>query len=294
MRGIQAMTLMLSMLLLAGCGIGAGTEGAYTVYCRAVLDTAEGSDAVYAISADAEGESDERIARMLLEQMMEAPGEACESPLPEGTRILELSIDDGLAVVDLSEEYAGLSGMDLTVADACITLTLCQLPTVERVSVLAEGEPLPYRERESMTVSDVLLSQMDEEVRTLRARLFFLDPESGALTAESRSLQLYEGQTKAEVVLEALLQGPEDPNLAAVLPENTRVLSTRVEEGVCYVNFSKEFLENMPQSMQQQENVIYSVVKSLCSISDIQAVQISVEGMSAGYYGGVDISVPLS
>ena len=98
MRGIQAMTLVLSMLLLAGCGIGAGTEGAYTVYCRAVLDTAEGSDAVYAISADAEGESDERIARMLLEQMMEAPGEACESPLPEGTRILELSIDDGLAV----------------------------------------------------------------------------------------------------------------------------------------------------------------------------------------------------
>ena len=69
MRGIQAMTLMLSMLLLAGCGIGAGTEGAYTVYCRAVLDTAEGSDAVYAISADAEGESDERIARMLLEQI---------------------------------------------------------------------------------------------------------------------------------------------------------------------------------------------------------------------------------
>ena len=50
----------------------------------------------------------------------------------------------------------------------------------------------------------------------------------------------------------------------------------------------------MPESLQQQENVVYSLVKSLCSLSDIQAVQIAVEGETLEYYGGIDVSVPLS
>ena len=111
---------------------------------------------------------------------------------------------------------------------------------------------------------------------------------------ESRTLQLYEGQTKAAAVLEALLYCPEDESLTAVLPENTEVMSIRVDEGICYVNLSKDFLENMPESLQQQENVVYSLVKSLCSLSDIQAVQIAVEGETLEYYGGIDVSVPLS
>ena len=293
MRGTKAAALALCMLLLTGCGAGQD-QSAYTVYCRAALDMAGGADAVYALPADAQGESDERMARSLLEQMMQASGENCESPLPAGTEILDITIDGGAAVVDLSREYAALSGVDLTIADACITLTLCQLPSVERVSVLAEGRALPYQERETMAASGILLSQTDDGVRTLRVRLYFPDRESGELMAESRRLQLYEGQSTAQVVLEALLAGPEDAHLAAVLPENTRVLSARVDEGICYVNLSKEFLENVPQSMHRQENVVYSLVKSLCSISDIQAVQISVEGDKAGYYGAVDISVPLS
>ena len=84
-----------------------------------------------------------------------------------------MTIDGGVAVVNLSAEYTRLSGMDLTLADACIALTLSQLPEVERVSVLAQGQALPYRERQSMTAEDLLLSWMDNEARTLRARLYF-------------------------------------------------------------------------------------------------------------------------
>ena len=289
--------ILCALLLLPGCAAPMGVdEGEYTIYCLADLTSgaAGGEDAICPLSVSAEGETDTRIASALLSKLLEAEGETYSSPLPKGTEVLHLTIENGLAVVDLSDTYASLSGMDLTLADACITLTLCQMPSVERVSVLAEGKTLPYRQRQVMAAGDVLLSRMDDEMRTLRVRLFFPETETGSLLYESRTLQLYEGQTKAAAVLEALLHGPEDDALTAVLPEGTGVVSIRVDEGICYVNLTKEFVENMPESMQAQENVVYSLVKSLCSLSDIQAVQIAVEGETLEYYGGIDVSVLLS
>ena len=288
--------LLAGLLLLAGCAAPAEGNGVYTIYCLADLDNAAagGGDAVYPVEVRAEGETDARIASDLIAELLQADGEQYDSPLPKGTRVLDLTIENALATVNLSGAYASLSGMDLTLADACITLSLCQLPTVEKVSVLVEGRPLPYRERQVMAADDVLLSPVDDEIRTLRARLFFPHADTGELLSEDRTLQLGEGQTKAGAVLEALLQGPESEALAAALPEGTEILSSRVDEGICYINLSKEFLENMPEHLQQQKNVVYSLVKSLCSLSDVQAVQIAVDGESMEYYGGIDVSVPLS
>ena len=289
-----AAALCAALVLLTGCAAERGGRGEYLIYCRADLDAAGGvqrdrTRAAKGTRVDLGGRRTIKKNRII---DAEAPG--CESPLPAGTRLLSVTIEDGTAIVDLSGGYAALSGVELTIADACITLTLCQLPTVERVDILCQGAPLPYRERPAMTAGGVLLSSMDEEVRTLRVRLFFADSESGDLTSESRTIQLYEGQTKARGVLEALSEGPESAALEAVLPEEVQVRAVRVENGVCYVTLSEDFLENIPQSMHQQENVVYSLVRSLCSVSDIQAVQLSVEGSTAGYYGGVDISAPLS
>ena len=61
---------------------------------------------------------------------------------------------------------------------------------------------------------------------------------------------------------------------------------------ICYVTFSEDFLKNVPQTIQEQEDVLYSVVKSLCGLGDVQAVQISVEG-GESYYGRVEINAPL-
>ena len=49
------------------------------------------------------------------------------SPFPEGVRLLSWEVEEGRLHLDLSEQYGGLSGVDLTVADACLTLTLCQV-----------------------------------------------------------------------------------------------------------------------------------------------------------------------
>ena len=55
-----------------------------------------------------------------------------------------------------------LSGIDLTIADACLTLTFCQVEGVEAVYVTVEGSEIPYRPIQRLTLEDVLLSAGQE------------------------------------------------------------------------------------------------------------------------------------
>ena len=140
-----------------------------------------------------------------------------------------------------------------------------------------------------MAASGILLSQTDDGVRTLRVRLYFPDRESGELMAESRRLQLYEGQSTAQVVLEALLAGPEDAHLAAVLPENTRVLSVRVDEGICYVNISQESLASLPQEESGQRLILWSLADSLYSVETINELRLVSNGEELTHFGLVPV-----
>ena len=58
--------------------------------------------------------------------------------------------------MDLSEGYNGLSGIDLTLADSCIVLTLTQLEEVDRVYLTVEGEQRPFRDS-VLTAADFVL-----------------------------------------------------------------------------------------------------------------------------------------
>lgn len=132
---------------------------------------------------------------------------------------------------DFSRQYARLAGIDLTLADYCVTLTLTQLDGVNAVSITSGGRELPYRETQTLTAADPLLSMREDALRPITVSLYFLDPTSGALRAEKRALALYEGQTRVNALLEALAQGPESDALAALLPEEFTVLSAAWRRG---------------------------------------------------------------
>lgn len=281
------------VFVLTACGT-VRESGAYTIYCRADLDAVRGADAVCPLNVDAEGENDTQIALSLLQQMIDADGETYTSPIPHGTRILSVTITDMTATVDLSGSYTALSGTDLTIADACIVLTLCALPSVNRVQIIAEGRPLSHRKETILSERNILMSSTGDEIRTLHADLYFRDSKTGELSAEHRVLSLYEGQSACSALLDALLAGPETDLLISPLPSDAEIISARVDEGVCCLDLSDSFLHTIPEGIREQEAVIYSMVRSLCSLRDIQAVQISFEGETVRYYGGIDISAPLS
>lgn len=281
MRRALSMLLLLAVLL-AGCAARREepSAGDYELY-YAVWPDEEGGDAIRARRvqlSDGAPEDTVALAGTLVTQLLVSPTlDGLRSPFPAGTTLQKISVAGGRAKVDLSEQYGLLSGVDLSIADACVTLTLTQLEGINAVLVTANGRELPYRKTQLLTAADALLSSREDALRPINVSLYFLDTQSGELRAQAQTLALYEGQTRASALLDALLRGPEgDDMLRPLLPEGFSVLSSRIDGGICYVNLNGT--TPLPRDENLRALAIESLARSLLSLSGVDEVQFLVDG----------------
>jgi len=134
---LAALGMILS--ILAACGESAGREeGEYLLYFPVSRDVSYGAALK---TQDWEGEG-EPTPEGLMEALLDGPTqEGMRSPFPSAVSILRLDVDgeEKLMRITLSEQYGGLTDMTQTLADACIVMTACQFPEVERVEISSEG-----------------------------------------------------------------------------------------------------------------------------------------------------------
>lgn len=279
--------LALSLCLLAGCAAvkSAGEKDGLRLYYAAALDTHRGGDAIDHVTvdwdtlpADDKAAQVEAVLSLLLGGCQE---KGFRTPIPAGTTLHSVEMKGGTAWVDFAGSYGQLSGMALTIADYCVTLSLTQLEGVYAVHITVNGQELAYRDSNMFLAGDVLLTTMDDVVRTLTAQLYFPD-ESGTLTAEERLLTQYEGQSAADVVLSALADGPSQEGLQPLLPEDFTGLTARVEDGVCQLNMLSASVEDMDSAAVRQ--MLQGVMSSLQSLEGVSAVQLYVDGVYTDAY----------
>lgn len=287
------------LLLLTGCVRGGEEEsGAYEVYFAAPLPDSGTDSPVQGPAVQWETRrlpQDADVLSALVECLLSGPvSDGLRSPFPDGVyQVSAPTLTDGVCEVDLSERYGGLSGVDLTIADYCIALTLCQVKGVEAVSILVEGEPISYRDHQLLRESDAVLSSAEDEPVYLSADLCFLR-EEGGLAVEHRELLVPSGSSPESVLLQALLAGPETEGLSAPLSGEARVIDLWVNNsGICYLNFDAAFLSDQPASASQARLTLYAIVNTLCQLPNVDAVAFLVEGESIPDYGGVAADVPL-
>lgn len=290
MRKLSLLLAAVLLFTLCACSLGQGAaEDGLSLWfvSRRDGETPELSALRYEGAADVPS---------LIEALLAGPAvnTGLRSPIPGDTRLLSWSVNGELAHVNLSGSYGGLKGVALTLADYCITLTLTQLEGVENVRITVEGRDIPGRRKQVFSASDVVLSGAEEEPVELTAALCFRRIGGNELDEELRVFRLTESQSATLAVLQALLSGPTEPGLQALLPLGVEVYSARVEAGVCYADFSAALLTEIPESMEQQQLVIRSIVESLQSLGHVQAVQLLVEGEPLTRYGQVDVSQPLN
>ena len=281
----RMLLLALALTLLCACAPPAEeAEGArYELFYASEPSEHPGGDAIASaeIRLNDPSQDSEALARRLAEALLDAPEDAgLLSPFPEGTRLRKLTVARGRATVDLSAEYARLSGVDLSIADYCLTLTLTQLPGIYAVRITADGRELPYRKTQLLTAADPLLTSGEDPLRPINVSLYFLDVETGTLRSQQQTLALYEGQSRASAVLNALLRGPEgDESLRPLLPPDFAPLSVGVDGGICYVNLSADAA--LPAEEPLRALALDSVVQSLSSLSGVDEVHILTEGEEA-------------
>lgn len=279
-----ALSLLLALPLFSACAARAQEQSkeGYALYYLADPGSAGGADAIAAAGkryVPDETMTAEECARALLEQLLAQPEEdSLHPPVPDGTTLQALTISGRRARIDFSAQYGRLSGVELSLADYCITLTLTQIPNVNAVSITANGRDIPYRRLQVLLAADTLLSSRESGLRPITVSLYFLDEQTGGLRAEQQTLALYEGQTRVNAVIEALAQGPEDSMLRTLLPEGFAALSSRIEDGVCYVNLAGGAL---PAEERQRTLLLDALEDSLLSLGGVEQVQFLIEGETA-------------
>jgi len=282
MRRLLVLLAALALLLAACAAPPEERSGdGYTLYLAARLEDSDGGDAIRTRTCRVDGGdtmTTAALAAALVTELLESRDELeLRSPFPPGTALQKLTVAGGRALVDLSESYARLSGIDLSIADACLTLTLTQLDGIYAVRITANGRELPYRQTQLLTAADALLSSGEDVIRPIDVSLWFLDTATNELRSQQQTLALYEGQSRVSAVADALKRGPAgDDTLRTLLPEDFSILSARTEDGTCYVNLNERAPLSIDEASRAQ--AMESLSRSILSLSGVEEVQYLVDG----------------
>lgn len=285
-----------ALVLLGACAAPAepaGDENGALIYYLASEEEARGNDRIRARREKLnlpEGASVQESAEAVIRRILDGPSEGnMAGPVPEGVELLGLELRDQTAYVDFSEQFRDLSKVELVLADYCLTLSLTALDGIQAVVITSQGRSVGLQPKHIFYERDVLLSDMGDVLQTVEAGLYFLNSD-GNLVQERRMLSLFEGQTIAETLVAALLEGPESRELIRVIPEGFTVNYVRVDNNICYVSLPAASLEMLPVDEQVQRLILWSLTESLYSIESIEEIRLLADGEELEYFGVVPVS----
>ncbi|MFZ2961374.1 MAG: GerMN domain-containing protein [Candidatus Ozemobacteraceae bacterium] len=82
----------------------------------------------------------------------------------------------------------------------------------------------------------------------------------------------------ANMLIRELIRGPVSPEARRTIPEGTQLRSIYFHQGVFYVDFSREIVENHPGGPLEETMTVYSIVNTLTELDRKARVRILVNG----------------
>lgn len=274
--------LLAGVLLLSGCGQWQKSqkESAYHLYC---LDKT-GTTLVQEPYEPKEG-TDQKLIKELVDALQEKPAkDGNQALLSNGISIKTYTLENGLLTLNLSGEYGELARPQEVLVRAGLVRTFVQVPEVERVTLLIDGDPLKDskgREIGTMT-ADSFLENSGREIYQYQyatLTLYFANEAGDRLVKETRRVPYSTNIPLERVVVEQLMKGPKEDGHYAVFPETMNVLSVTTSDRIAYVNFDKSFKDSALLSVAEQIP-IYAVVDSITANCKVDKVQFSINGES--------------
>lgn len=216
-----------------------------------------------------------------------------ECPIPRNAKVQSWSLENGVLSIDFSSHFAQLSGIELTIAGACLARTFLELTEAEAVTITAGDALLDGESSITLTKSD--LNLYDDSLDRLRSEftVYYADAERRYLIGHEISVNLAGRENIPAYLLEQLLQAPSGTGLRSALPSGTRVLGVSVEDGTCTVNLSQEFESSSFDDLNAQLLSLMSVVNTLTALEEIDRVEFSTDGNLLIRYGSIQIPEPL-
>ncbi len=216
--------------------------------------------------------------RRLITEMTHTPANAqLRAALPAAAQLRDFSLEDGVAVCTFSEDLTEQSPAALTRMLCAVTHTLCQYPEISAVRILAGSAPL---HEGSLTDAEFVVQSQSLHITDRDLLLYYPNEDASGLDTAMCSVRLTEDANAAQAVMETLLSGPVTAQgyIIRFLADGTRLYSAKVSGGICYVNLSREFLNENIVAPDGTSLTVYAIVNSLTALPDVSGVQFLIEG----------------
>lgn len=254
-------------------------------------------------------EKEEGVAKAVIKTMIENETNrealrplGLKPVLPEGTEILGINIENGIAIIDFNSKLLGYStARDENNIITSIVYSLTEFETINAVRILINGyvkEELKYSGDISGTLKrdNILINsdKLNTDSKTMKLDVYlfkYLENKHEKLLPVSME---YIGVSKDKLPMEivgSLSKEPKDPNLYTQMPENARLLDSSISDEVLTLNFSKEIKNYGGNS--REEGLIKQILYTMKQINGIKKIRILIEGKKDDLPEGTDISKPL-
>lgn len=232
-----------------------------------------------------EGSDTKEMIVEVLTLLCEVPNnKEAKAVLAGGINIINYSFDGTQVTVSLGEKYKEQSRTTEVLTRAAIVKSLTQIPGVEYVMITINGEPIQDASGNEIGIMtaesfvDNAGKQMDSYEK-ITIRLYFANEAGNGLIPINRELVHnvdISNISLEKLVVEQLIAGPVNTESYPSINPDTKVLGVTVKDGVCYVNLDNTVLT--PVNNVTSDVTIYSIVNSLVELSNINKVQISIDG----------------
>ena len=165
---------------------------------------------------------------------------------------------------------------------AAIVRTLTQIEGIQYVTFQIKSEPLTDASGTVIGImnADMFIDNAGNEINTyekVKLTLYYANEDGDGLKAVNRTVVYNSNIAMERLVVEQLIAGPrEEEKVFPTINPDTKVVSVNVKDGICYVNLDSAFLTQIYNVTS--EVTIYSVINSLVELSNVNKVQISING----------------
>ena len=203
-------------------------------------------------------------------------------PVADGMTYQRYSYDGkGLVTIMFNLDYDTAENYQILLCKMAFTKTLCQVNGISGVSfelsdLIGEKkvDTSVYNAESFSTIGDNFMEA------SYSVTIYTPDNTGKRLDKHTTEIDALSYKAPEEQIMEALRNSQE---WKSPIDKDVDILDIHVLDRVCYVNFSKTFLDHVGD--YDDKVIIYSLVDSLTELSDVDGVVFEVEGSQDLVYG---------
>lgn len=233
----------------------------------------------------------ERIVEVLTLLCSVPDNKELKATLTTGINIITYSYDGEQVIVSLGEKYKELPKTTEVLTRAALVRSLTNIPGVRYVMITVNGESLTDLSGNAIGImtADMFVDNAGTQVETVESkvnlRLYFANESGDGLITVNRELTHNADVSNVpmeKLVVEQLISGPANDKSYPTISPGTKLINSTVKDGVCYLTFDSTLITAV--NNVTMDVTIYSIVNSLVELSNINKVQIAIEGNKDGKF----------